>query len=249
MHVINRFLGFMVWGVLVVMASCASPQTPSDGLSPSGVPLNLIPMYGHPDLQKSERLKQVDARFIASVLAEGGSREQAVKGFVAQGWHHLQADEVDMAMRRFNQAWLLDANHYMPYWGFGAVLSARHELDASMWHYQKALALLTQLGDVGQKHRLLTDTARTYALQGLELKERDPKRAKEHFDQAHAMLAEAVQRVPTYGNTYRTWAIALYMEDDYAQAWQMVKTLRRLGEADPPQDFLDALSRKMPEPQ
>ncbi|MEX8496392.1 MAG: hypothetical protein AB3X41_01985 [Leptothrix ochracea] len=218
-----------------------------DTLSPSGVPLHLIPMYGDPDLKKSQRLLDADARFIAAVESSG-TRHQGSRGFSAQGWQRLQAGEADVAMRRFNQAWLLDPDDYIPYWGFGALLSARHDFLAAIEHYQKALVLLSASGDLSEKHRLLTDAARAYALQGFEEKEKDPGLAKAHIDQAHAMFSEAIQRVPTYGNAYRTWAVVLYVEGDFARSWQMVKTLRQLGESEPPAAFIEALSTKMTEP-
>ncbi|MEX8504635.1 hypothetical protein [Leptothrix ochracea] len=177
-----------------------------DTLSPSGVPLHLIPMYGDPDLKKSQRLLDADARFIAAVESSG-TRHQGSRGF-----------------------------------------SARHDFLAAIEHYQKALVLLSASGDLSEKHRLLTDAARAYALQGFEEKEKDLGLAKAHIDQAHAMFSEAIQRVPTYGNAYRTWAVVLYVEGDFARSWQMVKTLRQLGEPEPPAAFIEALSTKMTEP-
>ncbi len=207
-------------------------------------PINLIPMYGYPNIEKSVVQKKADEDFIRTVIGNSGSRENASKEFAAEGWRYRSKGDAANAMRRFNQSWLLNPNYYQPYWGFGALLLAQRKAAEAATHYEKALSLID---DDGEKTRLLTDAARAYSIQGSTATAK--MKSGEFFGKANSLFREALELDPQYGNAYRAWALSLYMEGNYIKAWDMVKKLRGLGGRDLPSGFIDALSRKMPEPE
>ena len=65
----NILLSITTVIALTAFASAGEPQSGKP-------PLNLIPMYGYPDIEKPEALKRIDEEFIKSVVGPEGSREE-----------------------------------------------------------------------------------------------------------------------------------------------------------------------------
>lgn len=89
----------------------------------SRIPIDQMPMYGGMDRTVVPELKSGDESFISSVVAEFGSREKASIAWVNRGFILYQQNDLVGAMRRFNQARLLDPENSEVYWGFAAVLT------------------------------------------------------------------------------------------------------------------------------
>ena len=87
-------------------------------------PINQLPMYG--EQPKSEVQRKADEDFIRRAVAEAGSRSAASDRRAEAGWRYLtQQHDLATAMRRFNQAWLLDPDNGSAYHGFALVVIAR----------------------------------------------------------------------------------------------------------------------------
>jgi tetratricopeptide (TPR) repeat protein len=209
----------------------------------SNPPLNLLPMYGYPDIEKPAALKKADEEFIKEVVGKEGAREEAGKRFAGEAWRHLSKGDGANAMRRFNQSWLLNPNSYHPYWGFGVLLLALRKPSEAATHFEKALSLIDE---EGERPRLLSDASKAYSIQGAQAT--DKMKAGEFFGTANSLLNEAIKLDPKYGNAYRNWAVSLYYEGNYEKAWEMVKNSRGLGGQELSSDFINMLSEKMPEP-
>jgi tetratricopeptide (TPR) repeat protein len=80
-------------------------------------PPNERPMYGG--------VKQDDQKFIDSVIASGYTRKSGAQEAVARGFQSFEKSDYGPAMRRFNQAWVLDPDYAETYRGFALVLIAR----------------------------------------------------------------------------------------------------------------------------
>lgn len=90
------------------------------GLLPAAAqsyPPNERPMYGG--------VKQDDQAFIDSVLASGYTRRSGAQEAVARGFQSLERRDFGPAMKRFNQAWVLDPDYPETYRGFALVLVQR----------------------------------------------------------------------------------------------------------------------------
>ncbi|MBI5429325.1 MAG: hypothetical protein HY938_02580 [Nitrosomonadales bacterium] len=206
--------------------------------------LDLVPMYGHPEVERSSEQKKADEAFIKSVTATLGSREKAGVAYYKWGTEHRDKGETADAMRRFNQSWLLNPDSYLPYWGFGDLLLAQGKAAEAEKHYEKALALV---GAAGAKPKLLVAASGAYTARGNA--EVDKVKAGRFFEKANSLLNEAVTLDQKNGYAYKTWAKSLYLEGHYKEAWDMVKKSRGLegGEISP--GFLEKLARQMPEPE
>jgi len=61
-----------------------------------------VPMYGHPEVVRSDELKVQDEIFIAEAIKGIGTREQASDAWRAQVERFLAKLNYDLAMRRYN---------------------------------------------------------------------------------------------------------------------------------------------------
>jgi tetratricopeptide (TPR) repeat protein len=230
---IRNTLLVLLTGFLLVSCAPVSEKNSDD------LPINLIPMYGYPHIEKTEMQKAADKLFIEMVTKGSESREEASMRFARQAWLAYKAGDRAQAMRRFNQAWLLFPENYLVHWGFGALLYDLKKFDASVDHYDRAVAAI---GDEEDKSKLLTDAARSYSILGLRL------HSDELFERANSLYEKAMLLNPEYERVYVYWSQSLYLERDYAKAWEVIKKSRSLGGVELPVEFLEALSRRMPEP-
>jgi len=102
----------------------------------SSVDISLMPMYG--GVEKTAEQKKSDEEFINGISKAVGDREKASIGTVETAKDFLAEGDLEMAMRRFNQAWLLDSNKPDVYVGFGDVLTKQGNDEEAAEMYSKA---------------------------------------------------------------------------------------------------------------
>jgi tetratricopeptide (TPR) repeat protein len=125
-----------------------------------------LPMYGQPAISRPDTLKKADDEFIRQAAASIGSREAASKAWNTQAEEFMRKGDLNYAMRRYNQSWLLNPDNYQPYWGFGRVVLERDQLDEAILYFEKAKKLIN---DPYQKVALLTDTGIAYSFKAASL--------------------------------------------------------------------------------
>jgi tetratricopeptide (TPR) repeat protein len=87
------------------------------------LPINQLPMYG--GLPKTEAMKKADEEYIANETRGGQTREAASKSAVLRGWQYFSQGDLATAMKRFNQAWLLNSESGEAFHGFAVVTAQR----------------------------------------------------------------------------------------------------------------------------
>lgn len=98
---------------ILLLASPAFALTLNVGdVVPNGV--NELPLYG--GIQKNAEMQKADEQFTASAAQAAGSAEKASAYAVGKAWEAFQDMKLNEAMKRANQAWLLDNNNYESYW-------------------------------------------------------------------------------------------------------------------------------------
>lgn len=204
-----------------------------------------LPMFGQPKMARPESLKQADEAFIRDATFRYKTRQAASSAFATQGWTAARASQLDVAMLRFNQAWLLNPKNYAAFWGFGSVLSQRGKLAEALEHLETARQLID---DPTQRVALLCDLGTVHSEYAMRLPaERQLERAQQ-FVLANSRFTESLENDPKFAPSWREWAISLYDQERYSEAWVKVKQARE-NRAEPfPPDFLKKLSAKMPEP-
>jgi len=213
--------------------------------TPTASRVDNIPMYGQPEVKRPAFLKQADEDFIQQAAAGLGSREKASVAWAMEGDRYLSERSLDFAMRRYNQAWLLDPNSYRPYWGFARVLTEQDKLDEAIKYFERAKQLIN---DDYQKSGLLSDLGAVYALRGETIAKSNSADARRDFTLANESFRQSVELDPKYPNAWRQWAMALYRQGDYTGAWEKVKAARALNAKPFPPTFIRDLEKKMPEP-
>lgn len=100
-------------------------------------PINELPMYGH--AQKTAEQKRADQRYIGTMTRGGASREDAAEHAARLGWNHYYAADCPRAIRRFNQAWLLDPGNRNALWGFAVISLERGEIKEATRYFRMAI--------------------------------------------------------------------------------------------------------------
>jgi tetratricopeptide (TPR) repeat protein len=91
---------------------------------------NLKPMYGE-NCVKTEALQKTDAQFIKTEIKLCGTADSASRKYVRLGWGYFFRRDPQTAMKRFNQAWLLNPQNAGVYFGFGHLTRYAFNKDAA----------------------------------------------------------------------------------------------------------------------
>jgi len=221
---------------LVLLSSCASP---------GGMRIDNYPMYGQPEISRPDFLQKADEDFINKVGTEFGDRKKASTMWWQQGDKFANEGNLDYAMRRYNQSWLLDPENYQPYWGFARVKTATREYEEAFKYFKKANELID---DPYQKPALLTDTALGYHNKANSLDKNNTQERDKYFTLANSKFEESTKLDPTYPNAWAAWAHSLYFQDNYKESWVKVKKALELDASLVSDTLLQNLKNKMPEP-
>jgi len=227
--------------LLAIVVFCstvvAAAQTP--------VNPDTLPMFGQPKVVRSESQKQADEAFIRDNTLRYKSRQAASSAFATQGWTALRAKQLDAAMLRFNHAWLLNPKNYSAFWGFGAVLSERGRLLEAIEYLKTARELID---DPTQRPPLLADLGNLHSEYAARLSSDNQLERAQHFVLANSRFTESLENDPTFASGWREWAISLYDQERYSEAWVKAKRARELQAEPFSPEFLKKLYAKMPEP-
>lgn len=99
--------------------------------------VNELPMYGN--LQKTSVQQVADRRYIARMTKDGRSREAAAEYVARAGWSAYYAGDHALAIKRFNQAWLLDPDNQFALWGFALISIERGHVKEAVRYFRMAI--------------------------------------------------------------------------------------------------------------
>ena len=239
----NAPRGSILIAAMVYVTVCIFLMVHGAGAQSDGA--DNLPMFGQPKIARPENLKKADEEFIRDSTLRFGSRAAGSNALAAQGWTAIRTQQSDAAMQRFNQAWLLNPKNYRVFWGFGALMSEGGKLPEALEYLETARELID---DPKQRVALLCDLGTVHSEYAARLPaDRSLERAQ-HFVLANSRFTESLENDPKYAMSWREWAMSLYEQERYSEAWVKVKQARD-NKAEPfPPDFLKKLSAKMPEP-
>ena len=100
-------------------------------------PINELPMYGR--AQKTPDQKWADQKYIGTVTRGGASREDAAEYAARLGWNYYYSANCTSAIRRFNQAWLLNPDNRNALWGFAVISLERGEIEEATHYFEMAI--------------------------------------------------------------------------------------------------------------
>ena len=219
-------------------------------------PVNEMPMYGNrpptPEEQKAHD------RFIKDVISETGSREEAAKQGVEYAWSCIGRGDLKMAMRRFNQAWLLDPGNADVYYGFGTILKRQNKYDEAIKMFDKVIEIKPDFwqayNDRGNCYRDKgnLDQAISSFTQSLQI---NPKSSlsyfnrgiafcvNQQFDQGVSDFTKVIEMDAKDREAYYQRACAYFYLKEYDKSWQDVNKARELGYNRIQPGFIEALKK------
>jgi tetratricopeptide (TPR) repeat protein len=207
-------------------------------------PAETLPMYGQPGIVRPDDLKKADAVFARQATTEYGSPGAASRVWAAQGWASLRNGKPELALQKFNQAWLLNSQNYQVFWGFGAVLSEQGRLAEAIEQLEVANQLIDE---PAQKVALLFDLGSVYSELAARLPEDKQLDRAQYFVKANQCFAESLGIDPKYAPSWKEWAVSLYRQERYSEAWIKAKRAIELKAEPFPAGFIDDLRKKNPE--
>ena len=201
--------------------------------------INLLPKYGL--REKSVAQKAEDQKFIATVdKLYKGDRKKGSEDLSARGWQFLREGKVPDAMRRFNQAWLIDSSNAEALWGMAAIEAGGGKPEDSLKLFSEAEKSL------GKNIDFSVDYAKATGFAGAKMRNetllKDAFRRYEHLYKLSPMHVLNLQN----------WAITLFYIGNYKEAWKKIE-LAKAAESGTKSSQLDnnfimALQAKMPKP-
>jgi len=175
-------------------------------LSIAQAPDNNSPRFGN--IKKSQTYIDSDNQFIAEVMKQFGTRQAAAKKSVELGWNYLQRGDDVMAMKRFNQAWILDSTLVDTYWGFGAIMGMRNQLEQSIYFMKR------YYDSDPQNERIMVDLSISYLRYALTLKQKGlDKEWSEYTNKGKQLLKKTLALNSKNANANQQLAITYYHEN------------------------------------
>lgn len=98
--------------------------------------ISLLPMYG--GVEKCPEQLAIDKSFLASIDQVYPNRKEAARLLVERAWSFLYTKDYENAMKRFNQAWLLNPDSYEVYWGFGNLVAGSGKPKEAITYFEMA---------------------------------------------------------------------------------------------------------------
>ncbi len=230
--------------VLVVLLAFAFGIVGCAGTSPprGSSPIDQVPMYGGMDRSAYPALRSADETFIQGVTREFGSREAASHNYATYAFELYRKDDLNRAMQRFNQAWLLNPNNPQVFWGFASVLHDRGDYCQSIGLMEKALEL-----GISPDKGFLADAGLIASRCALTNQTLSPAEQKQLFEKSERLFQRSEREDQNKAYVYGTWSRAYRDQKKYAEAWQMVAKQRSVG-GKPDERFLSLLRSESPEP-
>ena len=178
-------------------------------------------MYGEAD--KTEAQIKCDEKFIIEQVELHDTPQKACDEVLKIAWHFYYDGDHKTAIKRFNQAWLLNKENPGVYWGFGAVLNQQGEFEQATKMGERALELAPINPDI------MADLAFSY---GNKARHTSPFKGKERnasFIKSYELFEKSVTLAPDRSMTYYQWAIVLYYDKEYEESWKMVDVAKEHG--------------------
>lgn len=209
--------------IVLIQLSCKSQTDCPEGI-------NVLPMYG--EVQKCAEQIKWDDEFLLASEKQFKDRKKAAAYYVSKGWEYFYKEDNDTAMKRFNQAWLLDKTNPEVYWGFGNLMGKKKEFEQSIHYLQRSIALEPKNAKV---YESLSTSYGQLFFKTKEIK---------YLNLSIVNLKKVVKMEPKNGRAYGQLAnsYSYFMQKD-----SLVKYIRKTDEIDA--QFVNPEARKIAEEQ
>lgn len=177
--------------------------------------INLQPEYGR--AKKSADQLDADKDFIKLVLQQDGTNRKGSEHLVRLGFDYLYRKDFITAMKRFNQAWLLDNTNENAYWGFASVYFSFNDYEEALVQLNKGLLINPNSSNI------LTDQATIYT--GYYAKSQNIN----DLDKAIQLFNRSYRIDPLNPNTLFKLSVAYYYKKDCVNALKFYNEHEKAG--------------------
>ena len=200
--------------------------------SDPNIHLNEIPMYGGDAI--TEQQETANNNLIMEIKNLNVTREEAAEQAIMRGWEFFRSGDILASIKRFNQAWLMEPNHWEVFWGFGDYLGIIDEFEGAILMFKKSLEL--KPGNV----YVMADLAKSFNMNGFKNTYYGRAELLEiNLIRAIDVIEEAV-KIEETGVLYHHWAVSLFYLERYEEAYEKINRAIELGE-EVPKEFIDAI--------
>lgn len=211
----------MLWALVLAAAGCSTEQRPADQLPMYGGKISVKPgkpgdrpgkrvarehrqppggIPSYVPRGKTKKARKVDTSEIMRVLEKDNARNRDAEKAVDLGFSYFLKRDYVTAMRRFNQAWLLNPNNGDTYHGFALVVFER---DRNVEEAEVMFWIAIRLGNASSG--AYSDFGRFFILIG-------------RYSDAANILGEGLKIDPEFVDMRRRRAVALMMLRNYDEA-------------------------------
>ena len=186
-----------------------------------------------------------------ALIKQTGSKGAAVQETLEEALATYQRGYFELAMHRYNQAWLMDPKNPEVFNGFALVLSAQNKFDEALAIHQKYLEYDPDHAMTLCRMARLTQDKAVYLLAGDEVTGVQETEAGALLEKALELYDRAAQKATIRRDLsylYYQCAIALAIKRDIAGAWDKVRLSRQYGGEFIEKKFLESLAKDGPEP-
>jgi uncharacterized membrane protein/Flp pilus assembly protein TadD len=174
-------------------------------------PINELPMYGGQHNPTVETNKE-------------NSKSAAILG-----WKYYYSGNLDTAIKRFNQAWMLDRENADAFYGFGLIMGQRAIKEETEKNLMESIKFLEKAKALSpQKAKIMVDLAFSHTFLGNYLLS-NKKSAQDEFKKARFLFFQAEEIEPTYPLIYSNWSVLEFYDGNYFTAKQLLDNAKRLG--------------------
>ncbi len=215
--------------VFITVNSLAQPISYADWKKEAKTQINLQPKYGNATKTKDQQA--LDQQFIKSTLANNGTARKASDQLVQLGFDYLYRQDLKTAMRRFNQAWLLDASNEDAFWGFGAVYFTLGDPQTALVQYEEGLRINPKSTNI------LTDKATVF------MAKYSSSRNEVDYKTALTLFRRSYTIDPKNQNTLFKLSACYFVKQDCANAWKYYDECTALGGKPITRAYTEALTK------
>lgn len=185
---------------------------PLKGTSLTERPDNELPMYGDnydPEVQPNKEMSQSAAKL---------------------GWQYYYNQDLDTAIKRFNQAWMFDRNSVDAFWGFGVIMGQRGMNEDPEYHFKESIRFLEKANELSPNNaRILVDLAYTHTMLAYFLKIKSQPNENKHFAKAKKYYEKAQDLEPGYPLLYANWSTLEFYQGNITEAKKQLDRAKELG--------------------
>ncbi|CAH8281242.1 hypothetical protein EV196_1216 [Mariniflexile fucanivorans] len=124
----------LLFVVLIIFNNCAKNDCIQG--------INNLPKYGK--IKKCAEQITLDNEFIKGCDTIYPNRKIAAIHYIDLAWGYFYNNQIDLSMKRFNQAWLLDKNNADIYWGYGNLMGKKGEFEESLKYFEESIQINSQ---------------------------------------------------------------------------------------------------------